>query len=555
MNAWKLRNSFTVDGATVFNEAFPLPALAAGGRYTDYIRITGDFGAYALPAAITDINADPRYPLYVERTATVEGITGAITSFGFSADGETEATHAECGAPVPLSSGTVITARLYLEFGGEEIVPTFPDNVFLRWLMGCADRPAFSVGLGRDRRRYDHPVRRDGAGIEAVPVTPVFSGNTLSFTGTFPGSFDVELLLLADGVPVLRGRSGRLCSAARMYASRPVRGKYCEADVYDLISLANVIYKGALVSGEVVRRAGAMSGVERVPLKVPGSRFFGAGGAYLGILSDSEATVLQASYGSFVPYMNMPADHAEAGVTSDGAVVVADDRLRVYYPGGGRVRFPFVRADRLAVNGTAAKIHVAALRGDVLTRYKIENGEMSVAGVHSGVTYLGCAGTKIVFGSAAAGYALGLEGQDPVVGAILQKSLTACGGTGQAGAGFLTGGGTAYDLETGLAKSGVTENFGTALLFGRDIYVRDYSAAVFTRVGTLPQGTAAVARLADCIVGTDAEGLWYSTLEEGKCAVYSDSFDGGTVNYYALIGVNINDEDGECSYGFELTFA
>lgn len=553
LNAWVLHDTFTVNGVTVCNEAFPYAALEAGHRYSDNIKLTGSFGSIVLPAVVTDCNFDPRYNVYVERTAVLDNVTGSVTAFGLTGDGEIEATHAACD-PIAVSGHTVVTARLYLAWQGTEVLPTYPDNVLLRWLLGCADRPAFSIGLGHDRRPFDRAVRRDASELTVTPATVTFADGRIDIIGTFETSvWDEECVLLADGVPVVRARAGQLNIMARYYPSRTVRGRYVELPSYDVCGLGNVVYNSKNVSAQLLKRYESMSEIERQPLKVGHGTLFGSG-VYCGIIGNSDITLLKAEQGQVRVERNFAARNALADVTSDGTLVVYDGELTVYTSDGPRHVLLNETPDRIVAIGTKSMLGLGVVCGTTLYRYRITADTVTRLETIEDVTFVGRSGTRLVYGNATKAYAKTASSTvDSVTAGFAQTALAACDGTAIDGDGFLLSGDTAYDLETGMSKSGFTACFGEVLIGAGKIWIRDYTAAGFIAVGTLPQGTTAVYKVGSCLIGLDADGLWLSQLSVGKSAVYSTSFNGGKANVYTLVGMNINENDGPCSYAIRLT--
>lgn len=544
----ELKATFAANGRSTATVAFPAE------RYGEQLRLEGTFGAIVLPTSVTDCNFDPRYPMFVERTAVWENAEGTITAYELLGADETVA--ARGTADMTVSGRAVLCVRIALEWDGEEVWPTYPENALVKWLLGCADRPTFTVGLGHDRRRFDRPVRRDATALVTAPATVTATDDGLQIGCSFAdGSFDDELLLLADGAPVLRGPIGKLLCLSKSFARQTVRGKYCAIDAYNAVSLNRVQFGGKTVTGRLLKRDGRASPPERVDLRVPAGAWFGSGGAYLGILSHDEITVLKNDRGLISVYRNVAAFDAAADITDDGTLVVAaEGTLTLYLPDGSERAYSMEKPDKLVALGSSAALHIGALYGTTLKRYRVNLEMMATVETVTDVTFVGRAGLKLVYGNETQAFAKTLDASDAVAAAFAQTALYECGGNATAGAGFIYAAGVAYDLETGARKTGFDFCCGLLPVGNGKVWTRDYSAVGFGELCDLPAGTTAVGRMDDCIVGLDADGLWQSTVEEGKAVVYSDAFDNGTANCSLIVGANINEDGGECSYAFRLTF-
>lgn len=540
----QLNATFTVNGTTVST------AVTFFDRYSDCIKLIGSFGSIVLPSAVSDSCFDPREEVFAERTATLDNVTGEVTAFALT-DGDREAASVSI-EPLRVSGRLVVTVRIALHMSCERVQPTYPDNRLLSWLLGCCDRPTFSIGLGHDRRRFDRPVARTAAGLLTAPAAVTFDSGTIRIEGSFDnGAFDDELLLLADGEPVLRGPSGTLLTASQRLSNRPTTGRYCEIDRYNVTGFSRLQYNAKTVAGKLVFRDGPLSAPERLPLKLPTGTLF-ACGDYLGIVARDEITVLQAGRALQV-YRNIAASEAKADCTADGTVAVCDDLLMtVYLPDGVR-RYTFEKPDRLVVAGSADALHIGALYGTTLKRYRSTADMLALLETVADVTFLGRANGRIVYGNESQAFAKTLDGIDEAMTATAKDALWQCGGVAQSGDGFLYAMGKAYDLSSGVFLTGFDGCMGDVLLRGGEIWTRDCSAAGFAARGSLPAGTTAIGRAGDMLVGFDDKGCWTATFESGKAAVYSEAFStGGKATFSYTAGQDINEEGGVCRYGFTL---
>lgn len=540
----QLNATFIVNGTTVST------AVTFFDRYSDCIKLVGSFGSIVLPAAVTDACFDPREEVFAERTATLDNVTGEVTAFALT-DGETEAASVSI-EPLRVAGRIVVTVRVAPDMSCERVQPTYPDNRLLAWLLGCRDRPKFSIGLGHDRRRFDRPICRTAAELLTAPATVTTDGGAIKIEASFSdGAFDDELLLLADGEPVLRGPTGQLYLASRRLSNRPVTGRYCEIDSYNVTGFSGLRYNNRVVTGQLVFRDGALSAPERLPLKLPTGTLF-ACGDYLGIVARDEITVLQAGR-VLQLYRNIAASEAKADCTADGAVVVCDDLLMtVYLPDGVR-RYTFEKPDKLVVTGSADALHIGALYGTTLKRYRSAADMLALLETVADVTFLGRANGRLVYGNESQAFAETLDGIDEAMTATAKDALWQCGGVAQSGDGFLYAMGKAYDLSSGVFLTGFDGCMGDVLLRGGEIWTRDCSAAGFAARGSLPADTTAIGRVGDMLVGFDDEGCWTAAFASGKAAVYSEAFStGGKATFSYTAGEDINEEGGVCRYGFTL---
>ena len=364
MPGFKAVNRFTlVSGGRVVsahNTVLDLPgALSSGGKYAGFIAVGAGGGLSGgglaeplcvLEAQPDEYNCDPSrgglFAVYSVRITDTELPAGASVSEAGLAPSLTGAlVNYASFEPVVKAEGEdiLIKSEIYLDFSSEKLMLVSGSNPLAEIMLGLKPFGGRTYAIAHGGNYHKTAVMPRGSAYitETAEATPVFSGNTVSFSAEFSSS-PYELMLTVDGVCALRGFYASGAHIESLSGFLRANGSI-EHKNRHILSFFNVKSGGAEVAyyyelPVAVRATFDCPAIIEYKL-AKNARFISEpGGTYLAIADDKEITVYTLIAGRLSALYKVGAGGAAADLCSDGSLFVGGAALTGYIYADGSVQ-------------------------------------------------------------------------------------------------------------------------------------------------------------------------------------------------------------------------
>ena len=397
-------------------------ALSRGRRYGEYLMLECDARPRVLKTKIDDMNADPRSAVFVTRSARETEGAFKVLSAALSADGVT----GDVGVPLAdnaekkAGEAFVLSVTLTLSVERDGAALAGGDNPLVEWLLGVREMGEATMSFGDNRSPLGiaPPVPIDVS--NAFKSSVKISERGAEFTSLCAGA-PVEAVLMIDGKPAIRALP-LLASAKTVTDTLMCETSGRVVALAEICGVLSVIREGALLTDYVVRygrssvgapvSSGISAGEE--PVLVADADF-----ARLAAVSGNEAVLMKIVGRELVcdGQKSAVGDKNKARLSGDGALFCHDGENLVLISDNGRTEFSFEPFDDWQVIGPySGRYTVAALRGENVCVYALENGKLSLSEsifLGSGAA-IGAVDSRrlVVCGSAFCGGVIGGEGDE-----------------------------------------------------------------------------------------------------------------------------------------------